>query len=436
MINRWFTKYLWGQDNGVQNLPKSWVVREAATCPARQTTVTGDQTAVTNLAVASSAPFTVGQTLSVPTGTTTVTRLITNIPDATHVTLTSAVATVANGATVFLACNTSNPTPYAEWPDPTSAPVTQKLGAGGASRGALGFTAAAAGTTETLTDDFSIADTALRDAATSPNRLIYQTNITTKDVRISGTPHVSLNLAFSKPKANLSAALVSYPASGGAGTIITRGWRDPENRNSDYTSDAITPGTFYQVDFDMQPKDAIIPAGNRLALMVFSSDQQYTIHPAAGTQLTLDLGKSSFTIPVVGGTDLLASATGNAMGDAGGTVPATLSLTMGAPASFGAFTPGIAKEYTASTTATVISTAADAALTVADASADHPGYLVNGAFALAQPIQGLGTIKTWNSPTSNESVPITFKQQINANDALRTGTYSKTLTFTLSTTTP
>ena len=36
-------------------------------------------------------------------------------------------------------------------------------------------------------------------------------------MRISGTPHVSLNLAFSKPKANLSAALVSYPANGGAG---------------------------------------------------------------------------------------------------------------------------------------------------------------------------------------------------------------------------
>src|SRR5690349_20189824 len=43
MINRWPTKYLWGQDNGVQNMPKSWVVREAATCPARATTVTGDQ---------------------------------------------------------------------------------------------------------------------------------------------------------------------------------------------------------------------------------------------------------------------------------------------------------------------------------------------------------------------------------------------------------
>ena len=46
----------------------------------------------------------------------------------------------------------------------------------------------------------------------------------------------------------------------------------------------------------------------------------------------------------------------------GGTVPATLSLTLGAPAQFGAFTPGVAKEYVAASTATVASTAGDATL--------------------------------------------------------------------------
>ena len=44
-------------------------------------------------------------------------------------------------------------------------------------------------------------------------------------------------------------------------------------------------------------------------------------------------------------------------------MPATLSLTLGAPASFGAFQPGVDKEYAASTTATVTSTAGDATLT-------------------------------------------------------------------------
>jgi len=137
-------------------------------------------------------------------------------------------------------------------------------------------------------------------------------------------------------------------------------------------------------------------------------------------------------------------------GGVGGSVPATLALSLGAPATFGAFTPGIAKEYDASTTATTISTAGSAALSVSDADPVNTGKLVNGAFALPQVLQaGTGTafapvggsaapttLKTWSAPTSNEAVAINFKQSIGANDALRTGTYAKTLTFTLSTTTP
>jgi hypothetical protein len=45
-------------------------------------------------------------------------------------------------------------------------------------------------------------------------------------------------------------------------------------------------------------------------------------------------------------------------------------------------------------------------------------------------------LKTWNGPVSNDPVSISFKQPIASTDALRTGTYAKTLTFTLSTTTP
>jgi carboxypeptidase T len=43
---------------------------------------------------------------------------------------------------------------------------------------------------------------------------------------------------------------------------------------------------------------------------------------------------------------------------------------------------------------------------------------------------------TYTGPVSNDPVSVAFKQAIGANDALRTGTYSKTLTFTLSTTNP
>ena len=67
----------------------------------------------------------------------------------------------------------------------------------------------------------------------------------------------------------------------------------------------------------------------------------------------------------------------------GGAVPATLEPDpRHARRRSRAFVPGVAREYTTSTTATVTSTAGDATLTVAD-----PGRLTNGAFTLAQPLQ-------------------------------------------------
>lgn len=118
-------------------------------------------------------------------------------------------------------------------------------------------------------------------------------------------------------------------------------------------------------------------------------------------------------------------------GPVSGTVPATLSLALGVPASFGAFTPGLENDYSASTTANVISTAGNTALTVSD-----PGHLMNGAFALPEPLRVEIAPASWTAPVSNALVMITFRQLVNATDPLRTGTYSKTLTFTLSTTSP
>jgi predicted dienelactone hydrolase len=125
----------------------------------------------------------------------------------------------------------------------------------------------------------------------------------------------------------------------------------------------------------------------------------------------------------------------------GGTVPATLSLTLGPAPSLGTFTPGVARTYTASGTANVTSSAADAALSVSDPSPAAPGRLVNGTFALNSPLlvggNPLPTVaKTWTAPIANDSVQLAFSQGIGANEPLRTGTYGKTLTFTLSTTSP
>ncbi|RKQ93219.1 trehalose utilization protein [Solirubrobacter pauli] len=143
-------------------------------------------------------------------------------------------------------------------------------------------------------------------------------------------------------------------------------------------------------------------------------------------------------------------------GGATGTVPATLSLALGTPPSFGAFVPGVATTYTAGSKATVISTAGDATLSVADASPTATGKLVNGSFSLASPVQvkatsaaGAGAalanvagtsaptpVLTYSGPVSNDEVTLSYAQAIGVNEALRTGSYSKTFTYTLSTTTP
>jgi alpha-L-rhamnosidase len=138
-----------------------------------------------------------------------------------------------------------------------------------------------------------------------------------------------------------------------------------------------------------------------------------------------------------------------ASGDVGGTVPATLSLTLGPVPSLGTFTPGVAQTYEAAATATVTSTAADATLSVSDPAAATAGHLVNGRFALASPLQlragdglfaplGAGslTLRSWDGPVSNDATPLGFRQPIAADEPLRTGAYAKTLTFTLATTSP
>jgi hypothetical protein len=146
----------------------------------------------------------------------------------------------------------------------------------------------------------------------------------------------------------------------------------------------------------------------------------------------------------------------NVNGSAAGTVPATLALTLGGPAAFGSFTAGVDNDYTASSTATVVSTAGDAMLSIADPSSTNTGQLVNGTFALPSKLTvsaasagstaaaggAVGgssaptTLSTWSNPVSNDVVTVTFKQHVSRTDALRTGNYAKTLTFTLSTTTP
>jgi uncharacterized protein YjiK len=192
------------------------------------------------------------------------------------------------------------------------------------------------------------------------------------------------------------------------------------------------------------------PQGDRVTGVTFgSSTTGFTFDNAARLG-----GTAISTLSVAGRNGAFVAADGQETGSpgavhpavagtVGGTVPATLGLALGAPASFGAFVPGVAHDYIATTGATVTSTAGDAALSVTGAN------LANGAFTLAQALQAdadretyapvsstPATLLTYSGPVSNDAVRLGFVQPIAATDPLRTGTYATTLTFTLSTTSP
>jgi plastocyanin len=143
-------------------------------------------------------------------------------------------------------------------------------------------------------------------------------------------------------------------------------------------------------------------------------------------------------------------------GNLSGTVSPTLALSLGSAAGLGDIAPGFTRDYMATVDATVTSTAGNATLSVSDPSTTAPGHLVNGEKSLANPLMAMATnaaqptsafqpISSNLTPVTLLSYPkeialdlvtITFKQSIADTEALRSGTYSKTLTFTLSTTMP
>ena len=95
--------------------------------------------------------------------------------------------------------------------------------------------------------------------------------------------------------------------------VITRGWADPQNAGAQDISaprggSDLEPGQFVEMEFDLQPDDQIVPAGARIGLMIFSSDKDFTLHPDPGTALEVDLSGTSIELPVVGGRRALARA--------------------------------------------------------------------------------------------------------------------------------
>ena len=155
-------------------------------------------------------------------------------------------------------------------------------------------------------------------------------------------------------------------------------------------------------------------------------------------------------VAALAGTGHILSTT--VPGTVAGTVPPTLGLTISsASSSFGTFIPGVAADYTTSVALGVTHSTGGAALTVQDPSPVATGHLVNGDLSLLSPLLaragssafapiGSGAsplaLQAFPAPVVNEPVAVTFKQPISDVEPLRTGSYAKTVLFTLSSTSP
>lgn len=218
----------------------------------------------------------------------------------------------------------AEPTPYPNFPNPDSAAVTFYPQAGGASVGALSPAGPVKSSVlESLIDNVGLSAPDLAQADASPSRLLYATPTLQKPLHLSGTARVTLRLAANAAAANLSVYLVQIPwTKGPIGTdnLITRGWADPQNAKSlvkggDYQSmlpgEPLQGGKFVTLTFDLQPDDQIIPAGKKIALMLLSSDKDFTLWPKPGTKLTFDLTSAKITLPIVGGAKGYQAAINN-----------------------------------------------------------------------------------------------------------------------------
>lgn len=241
MMNRWFTRYLYDVENGVEDDPKSWVVRERV--------------------------------------------------------------------------DRQKPTAYADYPNPAAQDVVFSPVLTTEQGGQL-VTSKLPGDRSkrvSVLDDYNVDGKTLANTDGSPHRVLFQTKELTKPLHISGLTKVKTRIASSKPGANLSVWLVSLPWNESSDAkiydnIITRGWADPQNHNSKVDGEELQEGRFYDIEFDLQPDDHIIQAGQKIGLMIFSSDKDFTLWPEPGTQLTVDLSETSLTLPVVGGSKAVDSA--------------------------------------------------------------------------------------------------------------------------------
>ncbi|MET9337191.1 Xaa-Pro dipeptidyl-peptidase [Nonomuraea sp. NPDC003804] len=224
---------------------------------------------------------------------------------------------------------------HARWPLPGTLPVRLWLG----SSATLGPLPKPLSARESYVDQNTRKAEQLVETAPAadPNRLAYLTGPLPTDVRISGTPTVTVRASLKDGASPyLTALLVDYgtdtrangrlvntgeqycygeavPGESGCtfiyrhGTvsapykIVSRGWLDVRNRHRADRTDPVRAGKAYTFRWDFQPQDYLFKKGHKIGLVLTSTDYDFTLRYPAGTKVEISPGLSSLELPVVFG---------------------------------------------------------------------------------------------------------------------------------------
>ncbi|GAA1412276.1 Xaa-Pro dipeptidyl-peptidase [Catellatospora coxensis] len=224
------------------------------------------------------------------------------------------------------------------WPPAGTATANYVL-QGTGNPGVLASSGAGSGSLS-LTDAPSLSEA---NAVSSPTtartgRKVYQTPVLTSDLRISGTPTITLRVRSSKATTTLTAKLVTYGTatrvnyrasgegistlttescwgsssstddacyrntakvvSSAAYQVLSRGWMDGQHRDSLTSTTAMNTSTYYTITWKLRPIDQVIPAGHRLGLVLTLTDPEFVMAHSTGATATIDLTGTVLKLPI------------------------------------------------------------------------------------------------------------------------------------------
>jgi X-Pro dipeptidyl-peptidase len=161
----------------------------------------------------------------------------------------------------------------------------------------------------------------------NPNRLLFTTGTLPRDVRLTGTPKISMTVSHDAPVGQVGVALVDY---GEAERVLSQGdgvrnldtescwgvstelddacYLDVERRVDRTELQVLSRGWArldgagaHEVTVELTANDVVVPAGHQLGLVVVGAYRGWVVTvDDAATEYRLDLGETTLSLPVDG----------------------------------------------------------------------------------------------------------------------------------------